>query len=90
MVTGQQTAARGRNSARGSSSNSPDNASSSSLPDSGNERENYLKVQLDKTTPEERAMVADYVKQLIDQWKSLNLLGPNVPDDPQTILGSLL
>ena len=85
-AAGQQTASgRTRKSARGQTTTGG-NTGGPTLPVSGNERESYLKAQLDKTTPEERALVADFIKQLVDRWKALGLLASDVPDDPQAIL----
>jgi hypothetical protein len=53
------------------------------------ERERYLKQQLDATTPEQRAKLSDIVKQLVDRAKARGLLGADFPDDLPAILALL-
>jgi hypothetical protein len=60
------------------------------VPEIGDSRESYLKAQLDKTSPADRAMVADFIKQLIDRWKGYGLIRADVSDDPKTILAAIM
>ena len=53
------------------------------------ERERYLKQQLDATTPEQRAKLSDVVKQLVDRAKERGLLAADFPDDIPSILALL-
>ena len=53
------------------------------------ERERFLKQQLDATTPEQRAKLSDIVKRLVDRAKERGLVGANFPDDLQAILALL-
>jgi hypothetical protein len=50
------------------------------------ERERYLKQQLDASTPEQRAKLGDLVKQLVDRAKERGLLGADFPDDLHAVL----
>lgn len=51
-------------------------------------QERARKLQLDDCTPEERAKVADFVKQLIAQAKAAGFLA-GWPDDPQAVLAMI-
>jgi hypothetical protein len=48
--------------------------------------EQALKKELDSSTPEQRALVSQYCKQIIDRWKAQGRLRADFPDDLNALL----
>jgi len=48
--------------------------------------EQALKRELDSSTPEQRALVSQYCKQIIDRWKAQGRLRADFPDDLNALL----
>lgn len=51
-----------------------------------NDLEHVLKRELDASTPEMRALLSGYLKDMIDRWKSMGMLRAEAPDDLNALL----
>lgn len=58
-------------------------------PSEPNDLEHVLKRELDASTPEQRALVSGFLKQLFDRWKAMGMLRGDVPDDMNALLGMM-